>query len=131
MPYSRLEPALKGDRAVQLVPVTRSQASPAAVHLPDGQPALPFDHQAMVERAVTTLRDQYAQRADPHRLLERTPFTLTELRRTHEAIAGHPFQRDAFARRVYPAEVQETTGRRDDTGGRPATLYHLRDSAAG
>ena len=49
-------------------------------------------------------------------------FTLTELRRVHEAIAGRPLQRDTFRRTVEPflRRTERTSGGRV---GRPGWLY--------
>ena len=85
---------------------------------------MPYDHADIVERAVGHLRDRHAAAPDPYHLLAKT-FTLRELRLVHEAVAGHPLQRDTFRRAM--AEGLEPTGRlRTGTRGKPAELFRLR-----
>lgn len=49
-------------------------------------------------------------------------FTLTELRRVHEAVAGRPLQRDTFRRMVEP-RLQRTAFTSEGRVGRPGVLY--------
>ena len=160
---SRSAPAVVRDRAVGRIPVanslSRSQAAessdggkgrtpivaaafpPVEIQLPNGQAQLPFDHQGMVSRAVSVLRDRYeirpdpapAPEVDPDQLMTHRPFTITELREVYEAILGRGIQRDAFSRRFAPrtgvpggAGQLHTAGEtRAQTGGRPAKLYDI------
>jgi ADP-ribose pyrophosphatase YjhB (NUDIX family) len=92
----------------------------------DGGPAsdLAFDHNAMVSQAVQDIRARYSEEPDPDRLLA-DEFTLLELRRLHEAVAGRSLLKDTFRRRVIGA--LEGTGDRTVTDtGRPAELFRLR-----
>lgn len=49
-------------------------------------------------------------------------FTLTELRRVHEAVAGRPLQRDTFRRMVEP-HLHRTAFTSEGRVGRPGVLY--------
>ena len=65
---------------------------------------------------------------DPDGLLGER-FTLRDLRFAHEAVAGHPLQRDSFRRTMEPQLV--ATGTTSSGGrGRPAELFKRRDAAA-
>jgi len=83
---------------------------------------LAWDHPEIVRRAKTDIRERYEANPDPDRLLG-TRFTLTELRRVHEAVAGEQFGRDKFRRAM--EDKVEGTGMIEETGarGRPAELF--------
>jgi hypothetical protein len=54
-------------------------------------------------------------------------FTLTELQRTVEAIAGRHLHKQNFRRLVETSAAVEPTGEVSlKTGGRPAALFHFR-----
>ncbi len=54
-------------------------------------------------------------------------FTLTQLQRTVEALAGVRLHAGNFRRLVAGAKLVEPTGERErDTNGRPALLYRFR-----
>jgi ADP-ribose pyrophosphatase YjhB (NUDIX family) len=85
---------------------------------------LPYDHAAIIARAVDYLRSRYQTEPDPDRLLG-DQYTLLDLRRAHEAVAGHTLQRDGFRRTMQPHLVATgvtATGAR----GRPAELFWRR-----
>lgn len=92
--------------------------------LPDGQRRLPFDHEAIVAQAITTLRDRYAERPDPAGLLG-VSFTMRELRRLHEVIAGAPLQKDTF-RRSMLGHLEQLDSVTQGTIGRPAHRFRHR-----
>lgn len=82
---------------------------------------LPYGHNDIVELAVKYLRERYRDAPDPDRLLP-DEFTLRELRLVHEAVAGHPLQRDNFRRRL--EHLLTGTGVLVSRGpGRPAELF--------
>lgn len=82
---------------------------------------LAYDHAEIIRRAVSDARRRYAEHPDPDHLLPET-FTLRELRLVHEAVAGHPLQRDTFRRAVEP--FLRPTGATVVRGpGRPAELF--------
>lgn len=133
--------AATGDVAIAPVrPDDRSDAQPAPkqrrgrgwstsrarsiLDLPDGQRALPFDHEAIVTRAISTLRDRYAERPDPTGLLG-PQFTMRDLRHLHETIAGEPLQKDTF-RRAMLGHLEQLDDVAHGTVGRPARLFKHR-----
>ncbi|MGY1784690.1 NrtR DNA-binding winged helix domain-containing protein [Geodermatophilus sp. SYSU D00698] len=100
--------AEEGPGGVQLRPVAEATG-------------LPFDHDGIVEMAVARVRATYAERPDPERLLPE-PFTLRDLRRLHEAVAGRRLQPDVFRRHV--RDHLESTGEMTrGSVGRPAELF--------
>jgi 8-oxo-dGTP diphosphatase len=90
---------------------------------------LAYDHDEMVTTAVRRTRRRYERSPDPLRLL-RAPYTMSELRRAHEAVLGAELKRDTFNRRMQPDLLPAIDRRGDlmtsDTGGRPAQLYRPR-----
>ncbi|HEX5947428.1 MAG TPA: hypothetical protein VFY82_14175, partial [Acidimicrobiales bacterium] len=98
--------------------------SPASVALPAGQAHLPFDHDAIAALAARDLRARYRAAPDPAALTPE-PFTLLDLRRTHEAVLGEPIQKDTFRRQVVPSLI-DLDRLSDGTVGRPARLYRRR-----
>lgn len=82
---------------------------------------LPYDHADIIRRAVEYIRAHYRDKPDPDRLLG-DEFTLRELRLAHEAIAGHPLQRDTF-RRAMESQLVPTGTTTAGTRGRPAELF--------
>ncbi|MCA0146768.1 NUDIX domain-containing protein [Blastococcus sp. LR1] len=85
---------------------------------------LPFDHDAIIELAVATVRAGHRERPDPEGLLAE-PFTLRELRRLHEAVAGARLGPDSFRRRMLP-HLQDTGRIAEGVVGRPAALFTRR-----
>ncbi|AZG47254.1 NrtR DNA-binding winged helix domain-containing protein [Gordonia insulae] len=92
-----------------------------------------YDHDEILSRAIVGLRERYEDRPDPERLLE-SPFTLSDLRATHEAVLGRRLMRDSFNRRVEPLlEVEIDDDGNPVTrvgGGRPARLFRLPDTTS-
>lgn len=116
VPYAELKGALSGS-GVRLAPV-------AEVMGDDGDPALPYDHAAILRAAVDEVRAEYRDRPDPRGLLGED-FTLRELRELHEVVLGESLQRDTFRRTMAPG--LRGTGRMSDGGkGRPAALFRNR-----
>ena len=87
---------------------------------------LGYDHNEIVREAVAVMRDRYETSPDPDGLLD-GPFTLSELRRLHEAVLGERLRKDTFNRRMREQldEVYDAPGspslRR--SVGRPAQLF--------
>jgi 8-oxo-dGTP diphosphatase len=84
---------------------------------------LVWDHSDIVRRAKQHIRARYLSGPDPDRLLG-NKFTLPELQRVHEDVAGHELSRDKFRRRMEPHLI--ATGLfNDNTGtrGRPAAFF--------
>ncbi len=117
----------KEDGAVQVVPVRellRRDRRRSVLELPDKQRRLPFDHEETVTFAVDALRTRYAERPDPAGLLG-SWFTILQLRRLHEAVAGVALQKDTFRRAMVPY-LEELDGSEEGTVGRPARLFRRR-----
>ncbi|KAA0107909.1 NUDIX domain-containing protein [Mycolicibacterium sp. P1-5] len=82
---------------------------------------LGYGHAEIIARAVREVRDRYAEQPDPDHLLGRQ-FTLGDLHRVHQAVAGLPLQRDGFRRLMKPM-LRPTGHLLTRTGGRPAELF--------
>ncbi len=119
MPYAPLLAAVGQSADVTLAPLDEGLAL-----LPDRQARLPFDNARVVELAAAWAADAYAGGVDPYGLLS-PPFTLTQLRRLHQAIEGRSWQKDVFRRRVEGA-LEPVGGRAVLTTGRPAALLQLK-----
>ena len=89
--------------------------------LPNGQVELPFEQSAIVERSIKALRQRYASRPDPSRLLS-SKFTMHQLRKVHEAIAGQEIDKDKFRRRMEPLLVP-IDSLSSGSVGKPAQLF--------
>jgi 8-oxo-dGTP diphosphatase len=88
---------------------------------------LPYDHPGIIALAVDDLRSRYIAEPDPDRLLG-DEFTLRELRRAHEAIAGEELLRDTF-RRTMKSHLVPTGAMTTGIRGRPAALFRRRETA--
>lgn len=105
--------------AVPLVRVTASARS-TLVSI-DALPPLKYDHEAIVAFAVEALRTDYRRAPDPAGFVE-APFTMSALRRVHEAVLGERLLPDTFRRSMLP--LLTATGQHSREGrGRPAELY--------
>lgn len=95
-------------------------------------PAAPFgrsmtgDHRRILATGIARLRAKIKYRPVVFELLPAT-FTLFQLQRTVEALAGRRLHKQNFRRLIeQQALVEETGGVATDTGGRPAKLFHFR-----
>lgn len=110
---------------VRWVPVRDETSTVDSVlELPDGQRCLPFDHELIVAHALDRLRSDYEDRPDPAGLLDGS-FTVLELRRLHEAVAGQQLQKDTFRRTMLSCLVR-TSSVDSSSVGRPARRYRRR-----
>ncbi len=91
-------------------------------------PALAFDHDKILQYALTRLRYKIEYSAVGFRLLAEQ-FTLTELQQAYEIILGEPLDKRNFRRRIIEAEVIEPTDDLRTGEGRPARLYRFRRDA--
>lgn len=82
---------------------------------------LRYDHAAIIDLAVRDLRLRYLDEPDPDGLLNE-PFTLLELQRLHEAVAGERVMRDSFRRRMQP-KLHPTGERARGVVGKPAQEF--------
>ncbi|MEF3367934.1 NAD regulator [Methylocystis sp. 9N] len=90
-----------------------------------GQP-MRHDHRRILATAMGRLRAKMKYRPVIFELMPEA-FTLTELQRTVEAIAGRHLHKQNFRRLVETSAIVEPTGEMSlKTGGRPAALFHFR-----
>lgn len=84
---------------------------------------LAFDHAVLLEKALKQLRDKVERGALPLHLLAEK-FTLTDVQRACEAIAGRPYDKGAFRRQIknHPALVA-IEGEFLGGAQRPAQIY--------
>ena len=85
---------------------------------------LSWDHPQIVRLAKEYVRSRYDVEADPERLLG-PRFTLSELKRVHEAVLGEEIDRFAFRRAM--KELVVGTDVMTGTGGRPAELFRRKN----
>lgn len=91
-------------------------------------PALAFDHDKIVQLALTRLRYKIEYSAVGFRLMSDC-FTLSDLQRAYEIILGEPLDKRNFRRRIMEAEIIEPTDDLRTGEGRPARLYRFRHDA--
>ncbi len=98
---------------------------PAARPLALGAP-MRFDHRRILATAISRLRAKLKYRPVVFELMP-PEFTLTELQRAVEAIAGRHLHKQNFRRLVETGALVEPTGFTSAaTGGRPAALFRFR-----
>ncbi len=91
-------------------------------------PALAFDHDKILQYALTRLRYKIEYSAVGFRLMPER-FTLSDLQKAYEIILGEPLDKRNFRRRIMEAEVIEPTEDSRSGEGRPARLYRFRRDA--
>lgn len=92
--------------------------------LPLGE-SMVFDHRRILATALGRIRAKLKYRPVVFEMLPER-FTLTELQRKVEAIAGHHLHKQNFRRLVETAGLVEPTGEQATTGGRPAATFRFR-----
>ncbi len=103
----------------------REAAAKRAPLAPLGAP-MRHDHRRILATAMGRLRAKMKYRPVIFELMA-PAFTLTELQRTVEAIAGRHLHKQNFRRLVETSAIVEPTGEMSlKTGGRPAALFHFR-----
>jgi hypothetical protein len=102
----------------------RQGAAPGA--LPSmGQPMI-LDHRRILATGIARLRAKIKYRPVVFELMPET-FTLLQLQRCVEALAGRLVHKQNFRRLIEQQELVEETGETTpDTGGRPAKLFRFR-----
>lgn len=86
---------------------------------------LAFDHERILATAIERIRGKLDYAPIGFELLPAT-FTLRDLRLVHEAILGHPLNKDSFRRKVLDRGLVEATGERlEGVGHRPPELYRF------
>jgi len=103
----------------------RGEPVPPKRDLVPGAP-MALDHRRMLATAIGRLRGKIKYRPVVFELMP-PAFTLLELQRTVEALAGARLHKQNF-RRLVEAQglVEETGGTKTETGGRPARLVRFR-----
>ncbi|TAK63373.1 NUDIX domain-containing protein [Methylobacter sp.] len=89
---------------------------------------LAFDHQTIIGLARERMRQKALYSIVPAYALPET-FTLPELQHLHEVLIGKPLQKKSFRRRIEQAELLINTGEKRSEGGRPATLYRMKQTS--
>jgi hypothetical protein len=99
----------------------------AATPLPAGHGRPMFaDHRRILATAIARLRAKIKYRPVVFELMPEN-FTLSQLQRTVEALAGLSLHKPNFRRLIDQQELIEETGEMSsDTGGRPAKLFRFR-----
>lgn len=113
-----------------LVPPALLDRSGMAEAFPvDGLPALPFDHQQIVAKAVERLRGKATYSSLPAFLLP-GEFTLNDLHRIYQQTIGARLDQASFRHKILDQGIIEAIPDRFRTGAhRPAQLYRLASRA--
>jgi len=107
-----------------LVPEAGRPRRPVADPVP-GEP-MRYDHRRILATGIARLRAKIKYRPVVFELMP-PDFTLGQLQRAVEALAGRPLHKQNFRRQVEQQGLVEETGAvTTGTGGRPAKLYRFR-----
>lgn len=107
-----------------LVPEAGRPRKPTADPVP-GEP-MRYDHRRILATGIARLRAKIKYRPVVFELMP-PDFTLGQLQRAVEALAGRPLHKQNFRRQVeQQGLVEETGAMTTGTGGRPAKLYRFR-----
>lgn len=89
---------------------------------------LPFDHDRILARAATRLRDKATYSSLPGFLLPET-FTYPQLQRVYEVVTGERLDTSSFRRKTLELRmIEPVTSTQEHSGrGRPAQYYRLAD----
>jgi 8-oxo-dGTP diphosphatase len=87
-------------------------------------PKLAFDHNLILEKALTHLRNQASQFSISTALLPKA-FPLSEIQKLYEEILGRPLDKRNFRKTLLNSNLLEPTGTLSSGPGRPATLYQF------
>ena len=94
-----------------------------AYHGKTGPLPFAFDHNDILSMTILRIRGKLSYTPIGFELLPEK-FTLRELRDVHEAILGHPLNKDSFRRKVLASGLVKPTGeKQSEVGHRPAELY--------
>ncbi|HSM32177.1 MAG TPA: NUDIX domain-containing protein [Woeseiaceae bacterium] len=117
---------------IALVPADRlelqagSDAKDARLFPTDELPDLAFDHATIIRRAIERVRDRLDTAGVATRLMPER-FTLPELQRACEAVAGKRIDKRNFRKKLEALGVVEATGELRHGGAhRPAKLYRVK-----
>lgn len=110
----------------QLAPVLKREISILSV---DEVTGLPFDHEAIIKKAVQRLRSKGSYSSLPAFLLP-PQFTMPQLRGIYEIVMGAPLNDSAFRRKVEELQlIEPVPGAFSKASARPAKLYRLKRTA--
>ncbi|MBS0518165.1 MAG: hypothetical protein JSR90_05705 [Proteobacteria bacterium] len=104
------------------------EAGAPARPVPSPLPGMPMrhDHRRILATGIARLRAKIKYRPVVFELMPET-FTLLQLQRAIEALAGRPLHKQNFRRLIDQQGLVEETGEiSSQTGGRPAKLYRFR-----
>ncbi|MCB9557085.1 MAG: NAD regulator [Deltaproteobacteria bacterium] len=102
----------------------RGNQLPSASEIALGRP-MALDHRRIVATALGRVRGKLSYRPVVFEMLP-SEFTLSQLQRLVEALAGFTLHTPNFRRLVSAAGLVEPTGHHRPTGGRPAELFRFR-----
>ena len=106
----------------KLVPEAQDGGTP----MPDAGMPMRQDHRRILATAIARLRAKITYRPVVFELMP-PQFTLLDLQRSVEALAGRTLHKQNFRRLVEQQELVEETGAMAEaTGGRPAKLFRFR-----
>jgi len=109
-----------------LVPEARRDANTDPGEAPVPGQAMVLDHRRILATGIARLRAKIKYRPVVFELMP-PAFTLLQLQRSVEAIAGRLVHKQNFRRLMEQEELVEETGETaQDTGGRPAKLFRFR-----
>lgn len=110
---------------VGLIEEAARRSGTACAHLVPGRP-MHGDHRRILATGIARLRTKIKYHPVVFELMQPT-FTLLQLQRTVEALAGVTVHKQNFRRLIEQQELVEETGQMSsDTGGRPAKLFRFR-----
>jgi hypothetical protein len=110
----------------RLIPEALRQASPEGEGFAVPGRAMIFDHRRILATGIARLRAKIKYHPVVFELMPET-FTLLQLQRCVEALAGRLVHKQNFRRLIEQQELVEETGETaQDTGGRPAKLFRFR-----
>jgi 8-oxo-dGTP diphosphatase len=89
---------------------------------------LAFDHKELIQLAKERLKQKALYSIVPAYALPEK-FTLPELQHLHELLIGKNLQKKSFRRRIEQANLLKETLEKRTEGGRPATLYTMKESS--
>jgi 8-oxo-dGTP diphosphatase len=102
--------------------IAYAKTAPLRIDALAGQ-RLAFDHAEIVATAVTRIRGKLTYAPIGYELLP-SEFTLLDLQRVHECVAGRTINKDSFRRKMLATGLLEATGAmQENVGHRPAALY--------
>jgi 8-oxo-dGTP diphosphatase len=103
---------------------------PLHVHPVDALPALAFDHNRIVGRAVARLRSKGTYSTLPCHLLP-ARFTIPQMHQVFEQVLDMPLNRTSFTRKMSEMGILEPVGK-ETTGqrGRSAAMYRLKEAVS-